>query len=371
MSAKAPFVVGSKSTAVIIFKNERIPIIPKVFRLFCPSYSGVGDFRIVEEDLDLAVVKQFVDICQAKTFAWPDVNLLELLRLSVVYEQTELEAQIREYIERPSNRRRLLLQSIKYESDMRISTAFHEKRLREDFMSWIGDPLLLELPLAVLNRLVPDSADSETSHILFPFLMRCLNRFGPGASILFHSISLKNLDFTELDQLLQIKDSDRLVPSLPGDFLFGAFKHYRREVDRLNRELAAKQQTIDHQEETIRHKSQEIEDLRRTVTHGEDTIARQKAENAEIAKQLPEIERLRKELAYKDEVIAASQAQIDFLGKPLDQRLKTLEKTSDNVDRTKNELQRQYNEFHTRLGALQAKVQEQEHEIANAIPQRR
>jgi len=106
----------------------------------------------------------------------------------------------------------MLVSSLLFALRQQRDTSETEARVREHFESLLQDPGLLELPLAVLLRVVRcDVSDTEN---LFRFLKKCLDRFGPPASVLLKDFDIRRLS---LEDLSILESNDRFNWAFAGE----------------------------------------------------------------------------------------------------------------------------------------------------------
>jgi len=85
-------------------------------------------------------------------------------------------------------------------------TSTYETRARECFSKLIEKEALLDLPLGILRRIVDVSLQETQFDKLFQFLVKCPDKFGSVASVLFRGVHMKHFSISQLDQLRERKD---------------------------------------------------------------------------------------------------------------------------------------------------------------------
>jgi hypothetical protein len=186
--------------SAIFFKGESFPISGHLFaasserfkRLFQSSKGTINIQTTVNRD----VVVQFIDACQMRKYSLMAANAHGLLLISRELEVSALEDVVTRFISSPDNEQSLLIPWIQFLFEYDGDTATLKCKLRENFAKFIKDEILLNLPIAILRRVVNLECDV---HRIFEFLLRCLVRIGPQASILFRDFELNNLRPTELE----------------------------------------------------------------------------------------------------------------------------------------------------------------------------
>jgi hypothetical protein len=190
--------------ACLIFNSQILPVSSNLFSCFSGKFKR--DLRDAKKQLsvnttaDLDTVIQFVNACQLQTYSISLENALPLLSLAEEWEVQPLEEAVIEFMGRPENSVPLLIPTILRDLSRNADTSALETQLRPHIPSLLEGDSLLQLPVSLVSRLL-DSDSPLDLRRLFPFLVRCLNHFGPTASALFCGIEVDQLTPEEIGTL--------------------------------------------------------------------------------------------------------------------------------------------------------------------------
>jgi hypothetical protein len=191
--------------AVILFKSESFPVSSFLFsalsRKFKREWTNPLKPVIIETPADRTAILEFVNACQLNKYAITPDNAHDLLALAQEWEVGRLETALLEFMDKRENCECLLIPSLRRALSRHFDTSSLESQLRSHILPMITSDAksLLTLPISVLSRVLPSSSDSTFDRRpLFDFLVRCLDHYGPSASILFRDLSADVLSAAEL-----------------------------------------------------------------------------------------------------------------------------------------------------------------------------
>jgi hypothetical protein len=194
--------------ALVVFKSEEFPISSMLFSClsakFKREFANRATRVVIDITADRDTVAEFVNACQLRECSITVDNALPLLSLAEDWEVPQLQEAVLEFIGRPENTDALLVPSLCRALSRDLDTSVFETQLRSQIPSLLDGDSLLQLPLPLLSRLLTPDSDSGSPvdvRRLFGFLVRCLDHFGPPASVLFSGIGVDELTPGELGRL--------------------------------------------------------------------------------------------------------------------------------------------------------------------------
>jgi hypothetical protein len=178
--------------AVLTFNSEIFNISSSLFcsfsRKFRRDYQTRQSPLIIETSAHRNTVVEFINACQLRKCTITVDNAHDLLVLAREWGVSQLEIALIKFMGLPENCVPLLIPSLRHALSCNSDTAGLEHQLRGHFLSLIETDSLLELPLPLLLRaLLPLPAFDSA---VFNFLVRCLDHYGPRASIFFRDFSI-------------------------------------------------------------------------------------------------------------------------------------------------------------------------------------
>jgi hypothetical protein len=183
------------SDTIVHFKGEDFPILNR-HRFFrnCGKARALSMSMTVpipteisiESDVSRDSVVEFLKACQNKLFSLSVDTAHDSLRVCDEFDAPILRRRVVEWIS--AHESDLLISTLVFELETGGDASFAESRIRENFDSLFDDDKLMKLPLNVLCWLVDNNSRS-----IFDFGMKCLDRFGSSASIVFGSLDASRL----------------------------------------------------------------------------------------------------------------------------------------------------------------------------------
>jgi hypothetical protein len=155
---------------------------------------------IIRTTADPSTVNEFINACQLAEYAITVQNALGLLGLAEEWEVPQLEEAVIEFVSRPENALCLLMPSLCQALSREADTSRLEQELPRHLSEFLEGDSLFQLPLSILARIIGSKIESGMDlRSLFRFLVRCLDHFGPSASVLFSGISVNLLTTGEIE----------------------------------------------------------------------------------------------------------------------------------------------------------------------------
>jgi hypothetical protein len=194
MSNHFRIIPESLQTVAITFGNETFQVNPTVFEWSSKKFARLYQSHeqiCITENVSIEAVRAFISGCQGQDFPITEDISLDLELLSVNWEVESLLSLVRQFNLDPSRSKALLFPLLTSAIARNQETSAMERRLSESLLDHISDDRLLDLPFAILNRVIACHVQGgELSDGIFTFLNRALEKFGAPASLLFSSISI-------------------------------------------------------------------------------------------------------------------------------------------------------------------------------------
>jgi hypothetical protein len=200
--ALSPLTSSLQANAFIIFQGETFPIFKELFL----GYSRPAADRdhlshstfIITSPVTRESVQIFIAICQGKPAPFQKSQILDLLSLCEEWRVDSLKDYLLNLIENDDDQ---ILTSLRYAIEKGYSTDPYEARARGRFCELADKDELLELPISVLRRIVDLGLQEANFEKLFGFLIKCLDRFGSGGSVLFGGLDLRHFSVSQVEEL--------------------------------------------------------------------------------------------------------------------------------------------------------------------------
>lgn len=194
-----------------VYKDKKYPIdfdlISKNSNYFyCHSkdFTHKTDIEISSDLIDLteSSILAFIKCCQNQSFEIIESDIFSIRQLAIKYEVPGLLKITTKFIDEHSSS--LVFETIQYQiqmqnqnikNDSKSCTQNEEKYIASHFSEFIDDERLLNLPVAVLYRIVNDDQfkfDQSNQDEFIGFLFKCLDKYKTEASILFLNLDLEN-----------------------------------------------------------------------------------------------------------------------------------------------------------------------------------
>lgn len=279
---------------------------------------GKDESNIITED---SLVK-FINFVQGKKIKIDNENVICLNFLSRKYEVQMLEEKTRKFIENHQDELVLKILNEK-QNEINFDSEMYEKIISNNLNKYIDDPLLLSVNIPILYRILQQylkQSKSTENEQLNEFLIKCVDKYGQKASVLFDNISFGKTSLKYVNLLIN-KYSDKIDFQYLASNIILALKERENEI-RLNKEkhdatISSKENEIDELKQqisnhemnnrnlqrTIEQKEQylnEIElqknDIEKTIIEKESEINKMKQQNTEICEKNSKHEQTIKEL---------------------------------------------------------------------------
>jgi hypothetical protein len=185
--------------AKVEFKGEAFDIVRDMFCQYCETLHSSMDSTdpiMIDLDVSLEAVKQFIEACQNREFFLSVDIVYDILDLAAYMEARQLEARIRGWIAE----RRIETYVAEFLFNLKRGNDLDDniRAIHDNFEAVIDDNLLFSVPFDHLSKMINYDADPLK---LFDFLMKSLDKFGPSASVLFAGVSLANLTLEQVHTL--------------------------------------------------------------------------------------------------------------------------------------------------------------------------
>jgi hypothetical protein len=153
-------------------------------------------------------VIQFLKICQGEAHTLTRANVFEVDLLCREWEIEDATCgAVRRFIEGPPAGSNLLICELLFRFDHRLDTSELESRLRGDFVKFVNDNQLIEVPVSILSRIVDFSIYGPNSfESVFEFCVRYFKEHGASASQIFRTLKVSELSKEHLICLCSLKD---------------------------------------------------------------------------------------------------------------------------------------------------------------------
>lgn len=289
MSNSADIHFNFPVTNSFVYFGKDFPFNMKLFNCFSDYFISNpskiqqnGKIYLIEEsDGNIIIpdesINDFVNYCQNKTITLKDENVPALYKLSKKYLVTNLIESIENYIlNHPEN---LIIQFLTIsQTKQNQNTEHYENILSMNLPDYIKDDSLLSLPLPTINRIVTKyqlNYRNPNHPSIIDFLLRCLNKYGKKASVLF-----RNVDFTKEDPSYLRKLLDEYSDKFDFNFIQTA---YHKTIYDIQSEIRQKEASIRSHEEKI---SFQIQELNQNLNEKIGELNEKVTQQSEIIRQL-------------------------------------------------------------------------------------
>jgi hypothetical protein len=160
----------------------------------------------IQSDVSSDSVVQFIEACQLRPYNLTVHNANELDLLCEEWDVPMLRRDIESFMSDSSHEVEILIPNLLFLYHHNKDTSAIEARLRSFVPSLLSSGELLELPFAILSRVLSREWTESEAAGLFEFLLRCLDRIGPVASLLFGAVDLMHLGVGAIEQLRSRRD---------------------------------------------------------------------------------------------------------------------------------------------------------------------
>lgn len=200
-------------TNSFIYKEKQYPFNIIVFNQFSSYFESNQPNSIIkliedkEDDSTLSdsSIKDFINHCQCQNIILTNQNALPLYKLAKKYIVPTLINEIEKFI--IDNKTDFLIQFLTIiQTQQGFDTKPYEEMLSNNFIDYIHDSHLLNLPFNILYRVVTKyqmkHIEEEPSADIIEFLFKCLDKFEHEASSLFEYIDFGKLKNQVIHRLL-------------------------------------------------------------------------------------------------------------------------------------------------------------------------
>lgn len=182
--------------AKVTFKGQEFDVVRETFCQYCAEHENHMDRTdpiAIDLDVSLDAVKQFIEACQGREFFLSVDIVCDMLTLADSMNARELKDRIYGWMaeHRIETYVAEFLFNLKRGDDLDGSIS----EIHRNFEAVIEDDLLFSVPLDYLSKLIDYDVDPLK---LFNFLMKCLEKLGSSASVLFTGVSLADLTLEQV-----------------------------------------------------------------------------------------------------------------------------------------------------------------------------
>ena len=202
------------STHFFIYKNDKYPFnldffkyISKYFFQNQESFQNSTTIELVDKEyedkvnLSKDLINDFIYFCHNHEIQIHNQNVIGLNYLAKKYEVSSLLKKTEYYISIHTNE--LLIQKLSLFNEIHeFETEKYEDMIAEKFNDYIDDNSILSLSIPVLHRILTKYLVKNKSVNIFPFLFKCLDKYGRCASVLFSNVDYGDENAKNLNILL-------------------------------------------------------------------------------------------------------------------------------------------------------------------------
>lgn len=225
------------STHFFVHKNERYPFNMDLFKLssnyFTKKRNIAGDSKFIELldqdyeknfDISHESITDFIRYLHRSAIQVHKRNVVALNYLGRKYEIEELIQNTEEYISNHHSELSLEILTIQPQRST-LDTTIYESSISDHFLDYINNDQIFKLDISTLHRIFQryretqrKTHNQDISDQIFPFLFKCLDKYGRRASVLFNGIELDKIrpDFTKIlmEKYSNILDFHYVNPSM-------------------------------------------------------------------------------------------------------------------------------------------------------------
>jgi hypothetical protein len=219
----------------ILFQGSVFTVCSRLFGAFCNRFldylrtSRSSPFEIIS-NVSTNTVQTFLDACQMREYEITPSNATDLLVLARDLGADSIAQDIELFISDPSISHDLLLPAIQSLTRRGQATGELEARLRSDFLDYLEDPLLFQLPPNLLRRVIDfPSRNGPALRAVFRFVLHYIDRIGKSGGLLLSGLDLTQLDSEDFESLRCRSDSLLyFISDSPGRTMISTIERLRR-----------------------------------------------------------------------------------------------------------------------------------------------
>lgn len=152
-------------------------------------------------------IEDFINFVQGKKVTLDESNVLCLNYLSNIYEIDTLQKVTNEYIS--TNQEDLVLKILyQHQNDSKIDTSHYEKTISSKIEQFIENDELLKINIPILQRIINKffsqnkQLKKDQTDKFLSFFMKCLDKYGSLASVLFNEVEIVKSSPQYLDKFM-------------------------------------------------------------------------------------------------------------------------------------------------------------------------
>ena len=152
-------------------------------------------------------IEDFINFVQGKKVTLDESNVLCLNYLSNIYEIDTLQKVTNEYIS--TNQEDLVLKILyQHQNDSKIDTSHYEKTISSKIEQFIENDELLKINIPILQRIINKffsqnkQLKKDQTDKFLTFFMKCLDKYGSLASVLFNEVEIVKSSPQYLDKFM-------------------------------------------------------------------------------------------------------------------------------------------------------------------------
>jgi hypothetical protein len=248
-----------------------VAVSSRLLRAYCHKFSdsepvpASGEIK-VPWDVSSTVLQEFRNACEGREYEIADDTAADFLSLSDFFEAETISQAIISFMSESSTSIRLLVSSIKSRLKRNADASDLETALRDQFLDAIPNPILYDLPLSILSRVIPHDFPGEKARDLFQFLMDSFQKYGTASSLLFSVIDVGKLDSSMLAQPMA---EERFVWSFIGSSFGQVLSRFVEGNLRISAETSEQaltnRDTIQRHDTEMRQLKEEVQQLTRRI----------------------------------------------------------------------------------------------------------
>lgn len=259
------------NTHFFVYKNKKYPFKFDYFKYgskyFSANQKELEEMKTIqilddhENDTSITedVINKFIKFIQSEKIQLDNENVIGLNYLSQKYEVKILEEKTSEYI--GNHQEELVIQNlIDKQNQQNFDTKIYENIISNNIIKYIDDPRLLSVKIPVLYRIIQKTNLNEKYiEKLIEFLIKCLDKYGKNASVLFDNISFGKLSRQYVNLLIN-EYSTKINFEYIASNLIVEIKEYENELQSNSKKFS----------NTISNKEKEIGELKQQISNIEE-----------------------------------------------------------------------------------------------------
>jgi hypothetical protein len=245
--------------------------------------SGPGDI-VIDSTFDRDSVLQFFSACEGANFSLTLSNVFEIELLCDEWSVfgKSIRQKVTEFIEHPPSGQSLWPHPLLFRLGRGLSASQAEDLLRCNLVSLVCDPAALDIPAAILSRIIDFRSYEgrrEDYARPFPFCIEYLNAHGSSASQIMKTLDVTGLSGEDLGRWCTLEQLNwSALNNSVGQRLIGL----RSELLRAQRQKRELENQVDEQHRQTRNLETRAEQQARDIEVLCNEIVREESENAEL-----------------------------------------------------------------------------------------